>query len=129
MKSKRYNRLMKRARKLNVQRDKLEKAAGFSIPEDGLLSAGLRDAMSAIEAGIVMSDWNCVAEGQAILEVIEKRARGMEPDAEHGIPMADGSFVDSQKEPEILVRMIDVFDNDDYRFLGEEERGEDDCPC
>lgn len=73
-----YNQLMQRAREVNARRDESERKMGLGTPDQGPLSLQLRTVMSAIQAGIISEDWNAVAEGQAMLEVIEKRERQAE---------------------------------------------------
>lgn len=63
-----YNELMERARKTNAKRDKDERKAGFAANSVFAPDLQLRTAMSAIQAGIAVEDWNCIAEAQAMLE-------------------------------------------------------------
>ena len=71
-----YEKLMRKARRINAKRDKEEREVGFAAPGDGDdNSLFLRTAMSAIECGIKTDDWDCVAEGQAMLETLELRLR------------------------------------------------------
>lgn len=73
-----YDKLMAAARKTNQERDGTDRAVGVAAPGDGPLSLYLTTAMQAIECGIMTDDWACVAEGQAMLEEIEKQLRGDE---------------------------------------------------
>lgn len=56
------------ARATNRHRDKLDRKNGFAAPSDCPVDVALETAMGAIYAGLSSSDWNCVAEGYAILE-------------------------------------------------------------
>ncbi len=60
--------LMRKARLTNAKRDVMERGVGFSSPVDGGKEGLLRTAMTALDAGMKMSDWTCVAEAQAMLE-------------------------------------------------------------
>ena len=68
-----YERLMREARARNEERDVDERRMGFAAPEDCALLGFLRTAMAAIEAGVTNSNWECVAEAQAMLEQVQKR--------------------------------------------------------
>jgi hypothetical protein len=68
-----YEELMQKARKTNAERDEIDRKAGFATPGDGASILLLRTAMSAIETGIVTNDWNSVAEGLAMLEILAGR--------------------------------------------------------
>lgn len=63
-----YNELMTKARKTNAKRDKDEREVGFMAASDGTPEDQLRTAMCAIQCGIVINDWECIAEAQAMLE-------------------------------------------------------------
>jgi hypothetical protein len=63
-----YQELMAQARKTNKERDQDERAVGFQAASDGTPDLQLRTAMSAIECGIKIEDWSCIAEAQAMLE-------------------------------------------------------------
>ena len=62
-----YQKLMFKARRVNIERDIVETEAGFQAPTNGTAWTHLRTAMEAIRAGIACEDWSCVAEGQAML--------------------------------------------------------------
>ena len=68
-----YNKLMKRARDQNKRFDRLDIKAGGTPMHKQPVMVQIRTAMAAIECGIKTADWNNVAEGQAMLEEIEKR--------------------------------------------------------
>lgn len=72
-----YEDLMSKARSTNANRDESERKSGYPAESDLPPSMQLRTAMMAIEAGIKLEDWGCVAEAQAMLENI---ARLMEAD-------------------------------------------------
>lgn len=63
-----YLELMEKARHANKERDDID--GGFARPDANPIIL-LRTAMSAIECGITLEDWNCVAEGQAMLEQLQ----------------------------------------------------------
>jgi hypothetical protein len=67
-----YAQLMKRAAETNARRDKMEREAGFAAPPDSDQQGYLRTVQSALECGILMEDWNAVAEGAAMLADITK---------------------------------------------------------
>lgn len=73
-----YKSLMERARETNIERDTHDHHYGFASPSDIPPRFTLRTAMAAIECGISIDDWNCVAEGQAMLEQLEKMLNGKE---------------------------------------------------
>lgn len=63
-----YEKIMEQARKTNAQRDQSERKSGFQAESDAHPFMRIRTAMMAIQAGISIDDWSCVAEAQAILE-------------------------------------------------------------
>lgn len=71
----RYERLMNRARKVNKSRDCDDHKTGFAAPSDCDLPSHLRNAISAITAGLQGGDWNCIAEGLDMLQLAELRSR------------------------------------------------------
>jgi hypothetical protein len=73
-----YDALMKKARKTNESRDKEEEQVGYLNPSEGLWSMRIATAISAIECGIKVNDWNAVAEGQAMLEKLVADVREAE---------------------------------------------------
>lgn len=70
-----YQKVMKKARRTNKQRDRTDKANGFASPGDGTLDQFLRNAISAIVCGLEMAEWSCVAEGLDMLQQAELRSR------------------------------------------------------
>ncbi len=73
-----YDRIMEKARKTNAERGEADKESGFANPGETPPSSHIETAMAAIEAGIRTSDWNAVAEGQAMIEAILERVRKSE---------------------------------------------------
>ena len=71
----RYAELMGAARMRNATRDELDRSEGFVAPSDLPPLETVRTAMAAIEAGIRMVDWTCIAEAQAMLESVAGRDR------------------------------------------------------
>lgn len=63
-----YHKLMNKARKTNRERDTIDHETGCAAPQEGTKGMLLRTAMCALQAGIASGDWNCVAEGQVMLE-------------------------------------------------------------
>ena len=63
--------LIARARATNEQHREVERAHGFVPPEQASLVALLRTAKQALWAGMVIEDWNNVAEGYVMLETLE----------------------------------------------------------
>jgi hypothetical protein len=70
-----YLALMKKARKTNAQRDRIDDGAGFLKPNEGAVDLQLRNAIAAIGCGLQISDWDCVAEGLDILQRTELQIR------------------------------------------------------
>lgn len=71
-----YQQLMKKARRTNAHRDKSDHETGFGAPGDTPLDSHLRNAISAIQCGIKVNDWDAVAEGQEMLIAIHERMTG-----------------------------------------------------
>jgi hypothetical protein len=65
-----YDRLMRKARRHNRKLDAVDARYGNASPSQVVPSLQVRTVMSAIECGIKTGDWNCVAEGQAMLETL-----------------------------------------------------------
>ena len=63
-----YEKLLAKARATNCERDKIDKKHGLAQTSGDHPWMCVRTAMQAIECGIRMDDWTCVAEGQAILD-------------------------------------------------------------
>jgi hypothetical protein len=78
--SKRYRRLLAKARQTNARRDADDREGGKAgAPGDCPLDLHLRTAISALAAGMDAGDWDCVAEGLAMLQDAELRARLVYP--------------------------------------------------
>ena len=67
--------MMIAARKVNASRDSMDREAGFGAPNDGHFDGWLRNAISAIAAGLVGKDWTCVCEGLDMLQQAELHFR------------------------------------------------------
>ena len=70
-----YKKIMAAARKINKQRDRDEKAMGLLSASEHSPDGILRTAMLAIRAGIIAKDVTCLAEAQAMIELVEYRLR------------------------------------------------------
>jgi hypothetical protein len=70
---KKWNRLMKRARRTNRGRDASERKHGLATPGDCSVELHIRTVMQAVVAGFMSNDWSAVAEAQAMLEDVKKR--------------------------------------------------------
>ncbi len=68
-----YQRLITKARTTNSERDALDRRNGFARPSDCGAMSYLRTVHMAMEAGMKMQDWDCVAEAYAMLEDIFDR--------------------------------------------------------
>lgn len=77
--TKENERLMQDARNTNHNRDLVDRKNGFAAPGDTTIDLHLRTAISAISTGVNMRDWTCVAEGLAMLQDAEVRARTTPP--------------------------------------------------
>ena len=64
---KEFESILRKARKTNERRNQLERNVGFASPRDLPLGDQLRTVYFAIECGIKTEDWDCVAEGLAML--------------------------------------------------------------
>lgn len=64
-----YQKLMDDARKTNLERDQGEESVGLLSERKAHPFVNIRTAMMAIETGIKVADWSCVAEAQALLEM------------------------------------------------------------
>jgi len=76
MLSKKSEAKLNRARKINRGRDALDRKSGAAAPGDCPLEAHLRTILEALKVGFDAQNWDCVAEGIAMLEDAEVRARG-----------------------------------------------------
>lgn len=63
---------IEKARKTIARMDKVDHEYGYATPKEIGLVEAVRVAMCAIEAGIALKDWDCVAEGYVMLEQIAK---------------------------------------------------------
>ena len=70
----RFNRLLAQAAKTNRERDQMERELGFATPNDGPPYLRLGTGIAAIEAGLLLEDWNAIAEG---LDMLYKLRRDM----------------------------------------------------
>lgn len=61
-----------KARKTIARMDKSDHENGYATPVEVGPVETVRTAMCAIEAGIALKDWDCVAEGYVMLEQIAK---------------------------------------------------------
>lgn len=64
--------IVAKAAKTNARRDNLDTSAGFSPPKDCAPDVFLRTAMCAIHCGLSQNDFDCVAEGYAMLQTFHK---------------------------------------------------------
>lgn len=67
--------IMALAEKTNTQRDIYDKQAGFGSPTQGPPDITLRTVMMALHSAMATDDWNCVAEAQSMLSVLEFQIR------------------------------------------------------
>jgi len=70
-----YKEMMRIARKVNAQRDQVDRMKGVVAPPDEADAAFLRTAISAIVSGIETTHWGCVCEGLDMLQQAELRIR------------------------------------------------------
>jgi hypothetical protein len=61
--------------KHNAKMDEVDRSAGSAAPADCTLDLQLRIVISAVVAGITGQDWDCVAQGLAILQDVELSVR------------------------------------------------------
>lgn len=71
-KEKLFQSLMRKARKHNDEFDAID---GGKLNKSGVTER-LRTAMTAIAAGVIKADMNCICEGLCILQDIEASIRG-----------------------------------------------------
>ena len=74
----RYEKLMAKARTVNLERNDMDRVNGFASPGAGPLDLYLRNCISAITAGLSTGDWPCVAEGLDMLQQAELKVRRVE---------------------------------------------------
>jgi hypothetical protein len=81
---KRAKGLLRKARNVNRSRDAIERNHGHAAPGDCPLGVHLRTILEALMAGLEMQDWNCVAEGVAMLQdaefAVRQVARSQDPE-------------------------------------------------
>ena len=63
----RAQKLLAKAEATNARRDAMDRANGFGSPLDGPAEVTYQTVISALVAGLQTGDWDCVAEGTAIL--------------------------------------------------------------
>lgn len=78
--SEKYKRMMATARKVNAERDAVDRENHSPTADDE--AALLRDAISAIAAGIETADSACVCEGLDMVQRVELRLRGKKTGAQ-----------------------------------------------
>jgi hypothetical protein len=66
---------MNEARRTNKKRDRDEKKFGVVSVSENSPDGILRTAMLALRAGIISKDATCLAEAQAMIELVEYRLR------------------------------------------------------
>jgi hypothetical protein len=74
-----FDRLMAKARRVNVQRDEIDRKAGFASPSQCPLDVEVRTVLCALEAGMNRDDWSCVAEAYDMLEKLVERLPRTQP--------------------------------------------------
>lgn len=70
-----YQKLMDNARKTNLELDQEEESVGLLSERKAHPFVNIRTAMMAIEAGIKVGDWSCIAEAQALLEMAMEKIK------------------------------------------------------
>lgn len=71
-----YEKLIVKARKTIKHQERIEREMGLIAPGDWGSFDLLRTAFMAIRCGIETDDWDAVAEGQAMLEIILDKYKG-----------------------------------------------------
>src|SRR5262245_16148688 len=105
-----YEKLMAKARETNNRRDEIDKEDGYAAQDDAGVLALLRTVQSAIECGIRATDWNPIAEGQAMLESAIDQ---LENDPKYAVdPSAPGMIlnpteVELSKLAEVIARNLE----------------------
>ena len=74
-----FEQRMAKARATNARRDATERRVGFANPQHCDLGTWAATVESAIEAGIQTANWDCVAEGLAMLHDMVARLRAVAP--------------------------------------------------
>ena len=67
-----WKRRIDKAKRINAERDSLDRVAGFATPAASGLEGYLATALAAITAGGNLRDWDSVAEGAVMLEDVLK---------------------------------------------------------
>ena len=70
-----FTALIKKAQKTNQSRSKIDRKTGFAPPEDCPIDNHVHTVLNAIEAGIVLEDWNTIAEAYDMLKTALGRIR------------------------------------------------------
>lgn len=68
--------LVKKAKETNKERDQADRQTWGSAPPDQPLDLQARTVMMALDAGMRMKDWNCVAEAYAMMIDLHTGLRG-----------------------------------------------------
>jgi len=71
--NKEFAAIMARARETNRERERTDRACNVPVPRDCGPGVYLTEAISAIECGVRVHDWEVVAEGLAMLEDLKAR--------------------------------------------------------
>lgn len=71
--NKEFTDIMARARSTNRERDLIEKACNIPVARDSGPAAYLKAAIDAIECGVMVREWDAVAEGLAMLQDMKGR--------------------------------------------------------
>ena len=64
------NQIIEIAKNTNLRRDRIDRENGLAAPPDCSTEVAIRTAMDALKCGMRLDDWNCIAEGYAILAEI-----------------------------------------------------------
>ena len=88
-----YEELILKAKAANLKRDTVDRQSGYAAPGDRGLAPHLEVASAAIEAGIRMGDWDCIAEGLVMLHdaIPSRSAFAIEVESYSGVS-SDGSI-------------------------------------
>jgi len=71
--NRRYRSIVKQARETNRVRDVIDRSNGFGAPCDQSTHIQIRTVIAAIDAGLRLRNWDCIAEGFVMLDDIEKQ--------------------------------------------------------
>jgi hypothetical protein len=64
----RFRALLARARRTNANRDRIDRSCGAAAPGDCPADILVNTVLDALECGISLKDWDCVAEAYDMLE-------------------------------------------------------------